>query len=71
MNFLYTVFSETIIVIPVKRHKMVSGDECVDPIEHISFAGLRSISSIADVLPMPDSIDPVDKLDEDAAQGMG
>ena len=49
---------------------MVSGDECVDPIEHIS-SGLRQISSIADVLPMPDSIDPVDKLDEDAAQGMG
>ena len=51
---------------------MVSGDECVDPIEHIS-SGLRSISSIADMLPMPMpySIDPVDKLDEDAAQGMG
>ena len=49
---------------------MVSGDECVDPIEH-NFSGLRSVSSIADVLPMPDSIDPVDKLDEDAAQGMG
>ena len=49
---------------------MVSGDECVDPIEHIS-SGLRPICSIADVLPMPDSIDPVDKLDEDAAQGMG
>lgn len=39
-------------------------DDNFDPVAHINLVGLKSISSIGQVLPLPDSIEPEIKLDE-------